>query len=799
MTRLLVLFALALAMMTAQPASAAQGRFDTQVAEVKAAMMVDPQDAIEKAKSAARGAAAMPAQRERLRAGAVVQWLQGEAELRLGNINAAEPLLDRANRVAMRLAPDSKLAADILVSLGGLHAAQANGARALAEYQRAYSIYRFIGDARQQAIALTYIAELYGDAKDYGSRLRYLEQAAAAHAGDPRLTLSIQHNRADTLRELGRLEEAEQQFAVALRMARAADSPMLEALVLRNLARTHLLAGHLDAAERVVQRASLLSNGVTPSDRNALLAIQAQIALEQGHPAEAARLVARSFAGVDLTTTPLAAREAHDTAYRIFTRTGQGGPALAHLAALKRLDDQATKLATTTSSQLMGARFDYANQNLRIANLQRDEARRSVAFERARVATQQTMFMGGTAAVAVIILMLSIGLFVIRRSRNQVRVVAADLAVTNGALGKALAAKTEFLATTSHEIRTPLNGILGMTQVMLAEGTLAEVTRDRVEIVQAAGLTMRALVDDILDVAKMETGNLTIEDAPFDFAGTLRDAARLWADQAEAKGLAFHVDLSAAPAMVMGDAARVRQVAFNLLSNAVKFTRDGAVTLRAEHRHDVIHLAVSDTGVGIDADKRDEIFESFRQADAGTTRQFGGTGLGLSICRSLVEAMGGSIAVDSVAGQGSTFTVRLAYRPAVSDEAGPDAAAVMLIVDRNPITRAMFRALFAPHHAEIAFAGSTDEAIDRLAHGGVVRILADDATLALQPDGRARLAAAAKAGGIPAALLAPAGIRAVPGYAPIIGKPVAGAQLVAQLFDESAIESIPDALAAEAA
>jgi signal transduction histidine kinase len=153
---------------------------------------------------------------------------------------------------------------------------------------------------------------------------------------------------------------------------------------------------------------------------------------------------------------------------------------------------------------------------------------------------------------------------------------------------------------------------------------------------------------------------------------------RLWEEQARGKGLIFRLELSHAPGWVVSDAARLRQIVFNLLSNAIKFTERGAVTLRAvaegEGEARRLRLVVTDTGIGIPTDKFEEVFESFRQVDAGTTRQFGGTGLGLTICRNLARALGGEISVDSVEGEGTSFTVDLplvvAEAPRKSHRAG---------------------------------------------------------------------------------------------------------------------------------
>ena len=471
---------------------------------------------------------------------------------------------------------------------------------------------------------------------------------------------------------------------------------------------------------------------------------------------------------------------------------------MAHLAALKRLDDQATATARSNSAAIAAARFDFANQELRIAQLKAADLQKTVAFERARSRTQQLVFIGVAVTTLLIIVLLAGGLATIRRSRNA-------LARSNVALGKALAAKTEFLATTSHEIRTPLNGILGMTQVMLADPKTDDDTRDRLSVVHGAGVTMRALVDDILDVAKIENGKMTIEEAPTDIRRTIKDAARMWQDEARAKGLGFTLDIADAPHCAVTDATRLRQIVFNLLSNAVKFTPAGQVTVKASVEGDRWRLVVQDTGIGIAPGKHDIIFEAFRQADTGTTRQYGGTGLGLSICRNLSRAMGGDVTVTSAEGEGATFTLDLPYLPVEDEQSAEPAAraAGVLVIDRNPITRAMFKALLAPVGGPIWFAGSAAEAQELLAAQRPAQVLIDDA--ALRADGDAVGAAgdvAAAAKGARIALLGPAldsaeqGELAAAGITQFIAKPIGKEALVQALFSDKASVS---ALVSEAA
>jgi len=800
-----------------QPVSSAPASFEAMIADAKAAMLVDPHQTIAKAQAARSIAGRLPAA-ERPVAVATIQWLQGEAYLRLDDTAHAGPLIQQALAAVSGTRRPTKLNGDILLSLGGYHTAIADVANALDDYQRAHNIFRDIGETRSRAVALLSIALLYQEAKDYPNALKYYDQARDVYRGDPQLLLTIYNNRGNALKEIGRYAEAEAQFREALTLAKSMGSPTQVARVLRNIARSQIMSGHIANAEQTITQGFALgrqgSEGAAATEQ--FWGIAAQAALQRGDLVKARTLIERSFAAGDDGNT-LGAREGHETAYNIYRKLGDDKQALVHLEALKKLDDKTSQLAASTNTALAAARFDFANQELKIAKLQRDEAQRTVEFERSRARTQLFIFVGAAVVTVVIVTMLGFGLITIRRSRNEVRAANVDLAHTNSALAKALAAKTEFLATTSHEIRTPLNGILGMTQVMLADRTLGEALRDRIGVVHGAGITMRALVDDILDVAKMETGNLTIEQAVFDLRATLTDLSRMWQEQAQGKGITFALDLTDCPQWVEGDAARLRQVAFNLLSNALKFTEAGTVTLRAAEAAGAdgprLKIEVCDTGIGIAADKHELIFESFRQADGGTTRKFGGTGLGLSICRNLARAMGGDVTVVSAPGQGATFTlllplIRAAAPEAVTAEEQAETGA-LLIVDRNPITRAMLRTMLEPRAGTVLFAASVDEAVERIAVGGIALVLADEGTVKTAEDvdaALAMLAHTASAAGAATALLW-AGLDdsqrdrlAATGIATIIAKPIAGPALAALLYPMEACDDLaPNHLATHAA
>ncbi|MCX7228861.1 MAG: PAS domain S-box protein [Burkholderiales bacterium] len=244
-------------------------------------------------------------------------------------------------------------------------------------------------------------------------------------------------------------------------------------------------------------------------------------------------------------------------------------------------------------------------------------------------------------------------------------------------------AKSQFLANMSHEIRTPMNGIIGMTELVL-DTALTQHQRDYLETVRQSADALMDIINDLLDLSKIEAGRMELESIDFGPRALLEHLCRPIALSAQRKSLAFALELGAGvPALARGDPGRLRQVLVNLLGNAVKFTQRGSVTLKVDARTGsapggetsiVLDCEVGDTGVGIPADKQGLVFDAFAQADSSTTRRFGGTGLGLAITRRLVETMGGTISVSSTPGLGSRFRFTVALRPASEATASPGAA-----------------------------------------------------------------------------------------------------------------------------
>ncbi len=307
----------------------------------------------------------------------------------------------------------------------------------------------------------------------------------------------------------------------------------------------------------------------------------------------------------------------------------------------------------------------------------------------------------------------------IARDRSAQKAAEEELAAATQRAEAANRAKSEFLAVISHEIRTPMNAILGMAD-LLHESALGEDQRKYVEVFRRAGNNLLGLINDLLDLTKIESGHLELDKIEFDLLDVADQAVELISQRARSKGIELVARLPEVKTAFRGDPARLRQILLNLLGNAVKFTDKGSVTLTIAPRAAApgrFSFTIADTGIGIAPDKLSTIFEDFAQADSSIARKYGGTGLGLGISRRLAALMGGELTVTSKPGEGSAFRFDAQFEPVPGSELQPSPQADelkgmrMMIVDRDPSNRGLLRQVLSGWGVEADEFASGGEAL----------------------------------------------------------------------------------------
>jgi len=382
--------------------------------------------------------------------------------------------------------------------------------------------------------------------------------------------------------------------------------------------------------------------------------------------------------------------------------------------------------AHARQSEVENARQFSAGIHQVTGNMQQQlaERRRQLETARANTALQQ-----GIIVIGIVFLLSATGT-VAWQARQARRLKAAQLRAE-----EANRTKSEFLANMSHEIRTPLNGVVSMADA-LARRELEPQEHEMVELIRSSSATLERLLSDILDSARIESGQVAIERTAFDLEQAVGDVAALWRVRAGESGVALEVDFDPALAgRVDGDPVRVRQVLTNLVSNALKFTSEGRVRISVSAMdHDRVSFRVSDTGVGFDAAQKARIFSRFQQADGSITRRYGGTGLGLAISSALVGLMGGRLDCDSTPGEGSVFWFDIPL-PRVQEPSSPgaDAPAVevsagpmrVLLADDHPANRKVVEIMLSATPMELVAVENGRQAVEAFAAGGFDLVLMD--------------------------------------------------------------------------
>lgn len=708
--------------------SASSNDVAEKLSAAQVAMSSDERVALQLAMAASTQIAAQPESRSKRVAAATAAWLKAEALYRLNRGEEALPDVNGALAIVSETDTVSKLHGDLILVRGRIALAQGRYGEALLDEQQAYNIYQKANLPRQESIALSEIGTLYYIANDYKRALHFQELALETYKDDPILHSTTENNIGLALRGLGELDKSTKNLLVAADIAGKYKNKAQQASILNNIAVNYNLLGNIERAKSAVARAQLLIAD-DPNEREEMAALwgqRATIAYREGHVAEAKQYIEKVFASGSLSSHSEAAVDFHKLAYQIYKSAGDPAKALKHHELYERLSTEALKLAASASASLSTAQFDFANQDLKIANLKAGQLERDVKLAQ----TRTNALIGGMIAVVVLLAVLVAFLITLLRSRKALAIARDRLEVSNTFLEKALKAKTEFLATVSHELRTPLNGILGMIQVVIADSAVDTSVKSKMKVAQDAGDAMTTLIDDILDSAQLESGRLSISTGPADLEAMVRGVAKFWTVGATAKGLKLEVKIGDVPRRVIVDERRVQQILFNLVSNALKFTDEGGITLSVDvepaDSGDQLVFRVKDTGIGIPSDKLDDIFGTFQQLDGGVTRHYGGSGLGLSICKGLCNLMDAEITVESELGVGSCFRVRAPLVVAQDEDAAPSEAprtqsgldtANLLVIETNPMAQSLLRVALQPAVAAITVTGDLADG-QAFAHSG---------------------------------------------------------------------------------
>lgn len=665
---------------------------------------------------------------------------------RLGNYGRAMEMGMRADRIANSIEVSPGLRAEMHDALGLTYQRLGSMGDALLEFRKAHDIRAEEGDSAALVSSLTNIAGVHALS---GQFVESLEHYAAALDTARALELDvvaarIRTNMAYSHIERGAPEQAQPLLEDVLAFAEAAPNPLFLAHGNQNMGEALFYLGRLDAAEQHLSRARRFAkeNGLLSvlSDSEIFLG---RIRLARGDPDGALDMARQAMETTQRLEEPQRLEDIHKLIYGAHKAQENTAQALQHLEESIQYRESVFNRESDRRLSLLNAQFGLTEKQHEIDLLQQEREIQSLQLDRQR--QERNLVLAILMASGFVIVGLGLGLWSKIQSNRQIGHKSAQLESARQQLAQASAAKSEILATTSHEIKTPLNGILGMTDLLLASD-LAPAQKQQLEAIRESGQAMTALLEDILDMSKIEAGRIEIRPADIDLHAFLQRQTAVWRSLAAGKGLGC--DLVTAPDLprdVHLDTNRLRQILLNLVSNAVKYTVEGHVRIHAALNRadgDLYHLqfTVSDTGPGLPAEGREHIFQPYQ----GSQGLAGSAGLGLHICRKLADALGGEIGVESIKGEGSRFWFTV-IAPAASEGVLPlessareesqasmklDAAAALagrhvLIVDDNEINRRLFAAILKSAGMTWDSVECGSAAIDSAATGGYDMILMD--------------------------------------------------------------------------
>jgi signal transduction histidine kinase len=666
-------------------------QFNQLVVQARTLMISRPDIALsvaQRAESIAERREATPQNREAV---ATALWLEAEALNRTNRNAEALRAVTNASGLAASNGTLTKLDGDLAASRAFIAESAGNFALALKNYQLADDIFARLGIRRGQAIALLDLGELYEKARDFDREIRYYREAAQIYSGDPAIAFGAANNLGYAYLQMRRYAEAIPCLQQALGIADSLKSPLLEAQVLTNLALAYAGAQKLAEAERMADRSLMLVSKTDPDGEARFdWATKAEIEYRRGALDAAAADIQKAFHGVDLETTTPRFLIFHDIAYEVYKAKGDLAPAIAHLEAFKRLDDEGRSLSASVNLALLGARFDFAQQDLEIEHLKSAGLERDIKLRNSQAELQAIVFSSIIAAVVLLLGWFGWRHAILKRHQDDIaqknvelvrtlterdleierrKEVESHLRVAMEAAQQANRAKSHFLANMSHELRTPLNAIIGFSELMLSGRMKPEKLQEYAHDIADGGRHLLAVLNNVLDMARIEAGKLELDDHVIRLGSVVDHALSMLGGRNAHAGKEIRTS-GDGNILVRGDEVRLRQIIINLVSNAAKFTGEGDfIEIRIERAANGVDVIVQDNGEGIPADKLPVVLEPFGQADTSYARSRGGVGLGLPIVKSLVELHGGCFTIESVYGRGTIARLHLPEERVVDPEA----------------------------------------------------------------------------------------------------------------------------------
>ena len=623
--------------------------------QAEAAKNVNPQKSLDLANQAL----ALLADRE----GADLEKSRGFAIRGFAQVRLGEPdLALAAGRQALALAgEDHARRGHAYVAMGAAENRRGEIAPAFRNYRAAIDAFETDGAPLDLLFAFTSIAELYSVTGLIDRAIAHYQSALeiAMENDDVFSEWRVLNNMSAAMIENDRALDAVAYIKDAETLVQGMANPLAFAITYVNASEILAEAGEYEAARKYIALAA------REGARLGLPAIQAAAALTLGRVEratgnlnEALQAGHSALAIANRLEDHRRLRDIHQLLYRVEKDLGDVAGALSHYESFIVHRDELSGLETERRTAILDAEYQLSVRDREIAGLRQDHQLSELLLRREQQISAMSTF------GAYILLLAVTALVILLRGRARVarlaQTKARELEETRVELEHANQTKSNILAMTSHEVRTPLNGVLGMAHLIL-QTDLSDQQKQYAETIKSSGDILLAILNDILDLSKIEAGKLDIEPTDFSLRRLIDSVEGLWGPKAEDKGLTFSVEYE--PGLdthYFADANRIRQILFNLVSNAVKFTDAGSVSLRIKPvslagNKTGLRFEVRDSGIGIDDQALDRVFEPFQQAQTGAARGYGGTGLGLAICRQLARLLDGDIGAESQPGEGSLF------------------------------------------------------------------------------------------------------------------------------------------------